>query len=142
MPAVRGGIETSHARPIGVMSYIGGVKLRQGTPCLNLLKIRLLVESAVSFRCLQNWWKWQGLDLHAPEEEGVKLPTHSCVSGALAHRYLSAPSAYCWISMASAYSCKSMYGIGVGCLFACGARGENVTFGYVIKHLTYNLHRL
>ena len=56
------------------------------------------------------------------------------MGAALTHSYASAASAYGCASMASAHSC--VYGVGVGCLFACGAkRDKNVTFGYVIKHL-------
>ena len=72
--------------------------------------------------------------------QGVKLPTRSCVSAALAHSCVkvafacgcvgaalphscvSVPLAYGCVSVASAHSCVSANGIGVGCLFACGAR--------------------
>ena len=73
--------------------------------------------------------------------QGVKLPTRNCVSAALAHSCVrvafacgwcvgaalphscvSVPLAYGCVSVASAHSCVSANGIGVGCLFACGAR--------------------
>ena len=61
-----------------------------------------------------------------------------CVGAALPHSCVSVPLAYGCVSVASAHSCVSANGIGVGCLFACGAREKkNVTFGCVIKHLQY-----
>ena len=54
--------------------------------------------------------------------QGVKLPTLSCVSAALTHSCVSAALAHSCVSAALAHSCVSANGIGVGCLFACGAR--------------------
>ena len=47
---------------------------------------------------------------------------HGCVGAALPHSCVSVPLAYGCVSVASAHSFVSANGIGVGCLFACGAR--------------------